>query len=203
MNTALLSSRHRNGFSLLELLTVIAIVGILVGLVMMAPALLRTSSLATAGNSVVEDLAYARELATTGNQPTEIWFLQPGAGGAFTGVQIYTVDQAGKSVAYGAVHHLPPSIGMDSGALSPLLNAGTQQQWTSSQPQVPIPGYGLNYNVWFIRFKPDGSTTLATTRNWWITLHDIALGDGLVSLPPNYAIVGMDPVTGAVSLYRP
>ncbi len=187
----------------MELLAVLAIVAILGTAVALAPSLLRSNGLTTASNFVSEDMAFARELASTSNQPAEVWFLRPTGGKSITGLQIYTIDQSGNPAAYGAVHHLPPSVGADSGTLSPLFTSGNKKQWTAPQVQPPIAGYGSSYDAWYVRFMPDGTTTLPATSNWYVTLHDVGLGDALTTLPANYAVVSLDPVTGAVTLYRP
>ncbi len=196
-------SPSSRGFSLLELLTVMAIIAILGALVVFSPSLLRSNDLTTGSNLVMEDMAYARELASSGNQPTEVWFLRSTGGKAITALQIYTIDQSGNPALYGGVHHLPASIGADSGTLSPLFASSNKKQWTGTQVQPSIAGYGTGYDAWYVRFMPDGATTLPTTTYWYVTLHDIGLGDQLTALPPNYAVVGLDPVTGAVTLYRP
>jgi uncharacterized protein (TIGR02596 family) len=196
--------RGQAAFTLIELLCVLALVGIIIGIAVSAPNLWRSTDVTVAGNTVMEDLAYARELAIANNEPTEVWFLQPTGGTSFLSSQIYTVDQSGNSSSYGTVHHLPANLMMDSGSfLSPLFTSGNQKSFSGSQAQPWIPGYGTSYQAWFVRFMPDGSTTLSTSQQWYLTLHDVSLGDQLKALPANYAMISLDPMTGAVSLYRP
>jgi uncharacterized protein (TIGR02596 family) len=192
----------QNAFTLIELLVVIVIGVILGTLVVSSSTLWRSKGLTAAGNLVMEDMAFARELAISSNQPAEIWFLRPTCQTFFGGLQVYTVDANGISTPYGGVHHLSANVGIDSGAfLSPLFNATTyKKQWTT-QPQPTISGYGTSYDAWYVRFMPDGTTT--ATQQLFLTLHDISLGDQLTSLPQNYAVVSLDYVTGTVSLYLP
>ena len=194
--------RCGGGFTMVELLAVLVIMVILGALVMSSPTLWRSTNVNVAGNQVMEDLAFARELAVSSNEPTEVWFLRPTGGTSFRASQIYQVDQTGIWSPYGGVHHLPANIGADSGtALSSLFAAGNKKVWTS-QAQALIPGFGTAYDAWAIRFMPDGSVGTAT-QNLFLTLHDISLGDQLTTLPANYSLINIDYVTGAVTLYRP
>jgi uncharacterized protein (TIGR02596 family) len=194
------SRRATGAFTMVELLCVMAVIAILIGLAVSSPSLFRSVNVTTSGNTVMEDLAYARELAIANNEPVEVWFLQPAGGTLITATQIYLVDQSGNSTSYGNIHYLPKNLGVDSGSyLSPVLVSGNLK--SSNLPAIT--GLGTNYKAWYVRFMPDGSTTLSTTQQWYLTLHDVALGDQLTSLPPNYAMISIDPMTGASSLYRP
>ena len=194
--------RCGRGFTLVELLVVLVIMAILGALVMSSPNLWRSTNVTVAGNQLMEDLAFARELAVSSNEPTEVWFLRPTGGTLFSASQIYQVDQTGIWSPYGGVHHLPGNIGADSGTtLSSLFAASNKKVW-SSQAQASIPGYGTSYDAWAIRFMPDGSLGTAA-KNLFLTLHDIPLGDQLTTLPANYSLINIDYVTGAATLYRP
>jgi uncharacterized protein (TIGR02596 family) len=196
--------RRNEAFSLIELLTVIVVITILGALLVSSPTLWRSTGVTTAGNMVMDDMAFARELAVSSNEPTEVWFLRPTGGTLFGATQIYTVDQNGNWTSYGGVHHLPGNVGVDSGTmLSTLFGSvnNNQKSWTS-QPKAAIPGYGTSYDAWYIRFMPDGSISQAT-QNLFLTLHDVALGNQLTALPSNYALINIDYVTGTVTLYRP
>ena len=195
-------SRQNSAFTLVELLTVMVITVILGAMVVSSPLLWRSTNVTTAGNQVMEDFAYARELAVSSNEPTEVWFLRPTGGTLFGASQIYTVDSNGACSPYGGVHHLPSNVGIDSGTtLSSLFTTSNQKVWTS-QAQAAIPGYGTSYTAYYVRFMPDGSVSGAT-QNLFLTLHDVALGNQLTALPTNYALINIDYVTGAVTLYRP
>jgi uncharacterized protein (TIGR02596 family) len=194
--------RCAGGFTLVELLVVLVIMAILGALVMSSPNLWRSNNVTVAGNQLMEDMAFARELAVSSNEPTEVWFLRPTGGTLFNASHIYRVDQTGIWSPYGGVHHLPGNIGADSGTtLSSLFAASNKKVW-SSQAQASIPGYGTSYDAWAIRFMPDGSVGTAS-KNLFLTLHDISLGDQLTTLPANYSLINIDYVTGAATLYRP
>jgi uncharacterized protein (TIGR02596 family) len=193
---------RNEAFSLIELLTVIVVITILGALLVASPTLWRSTGVTTAGNMVMDDMALARELAVSSNEPTEVWFLRPTGGTLFGATQIYTVDQNGNWTSYGGIHHLPGNVGIDSGSkLSTLFGASNKKTWTF-QAQAAIPGYGTSYDAWFVRIMPDGSVAQAT-QNLFLTLHDVALGDQLTALPSNYLVINIDYVTGTVTLYRP
>jgi uncharacterized protein (TIGR02596 family) len=199
---ASLATRRNGAFSLVELLSVIVVIVILGALVASSPMLWRSTNVTTAGNQVMDDMAYARELAVSSNEPTEVWFLRPTGGTLFGASQIYMVDQNGAWTPYGGVHHLPANVGIDSGTtLSSLFSTSNKKAWTS-QSQASIPGYGTSYDAYYVRFMPDGSISGAT-QNLFLTLHDVVLGNQLTALPINYALINIDCVTGAVTLYRP
>jgi len=181
---------------------VLLIMAVLAALAIRPLLLGRSLNVTTAGNQVMEDLAYARELAIANNQPVEVWFLRPNGGTLLTGLQLCLVDSTGNSNAYGGVFRLPAPIGIDSGTtLSPLFNSNNKKTF-GAQPFIP--GYGTNYDAWFMRFMPDGSPYLKTVPTQiFLTLHDVTPGDQLTTLPTNYAVISIDPVAGSVSLYRP
>jgi uncharacterized protein (TIGR02596 family) len=196
--------RGKRGFTLVELIVVMVIMVLLATLAFFSFGTVKGTNVTESGNMVMEDMAYARELAVSNNQPTEVWFFQPQGGTALTALRIYLVDKYGNSTSFGPVHHLPATVILDSGTfLSPLITAGNLKTWTGGQTKPTIPGYQTSYNAYYVRFMPDGSTTLSSSSQWYLTLHELRLGDQLPAVPANYAMVSLDPVLGTVSLYRP
>ena len=196
--------RRKGAFTLVELLTVITIVVLLAALIAASPTLWRSNNVTTAANTVMEDMAYARELAVSSNEPAEIWFLQPTSATPIVATQIYAVDLNGVETSYGRVHRLPANIIIDSGTTLSSLFTTANNFKNASTPSIP--GYGTSYTAWTVRFMPDGSIANskgAATQNFFLTLHDTALGDQLAALPKNYALINVDYFTGAVTLYRP
>jgi hypothetical protein len=121
-----------------------------------------------------------------------------------TGLQIYLLDQNGNPIPYGELQHLAATVGVDTGDhLSPLLTGINSRQWTTSQPKPRVSSLGTHYDCWYIRFMPDGSTTLPAGQQWYVTLHEAAAGNGGAKLPPNYAVLSVNPISGKLSLYRP
>jgi uncharacterized protein (TIGR02596 family) len=203
-------ARPKSGFTLVELLTVIAIMVLLAALMATSPNLWRSNNVTTAANTVMEDMAYARELAVSSNEPAEIWFVGTGTATPITATQIFTVDLNGVETSYGRVHHLPANIIIDSGTnAATTLSSLTSTSYTflNTNTNTPsIPGFGTTYSAWTVRFMPDGSVASPSgpaTSNFFLTLHDVTLGNSLTALPKNYALINVDYFTGAVTLYRP
>lgn len=206
----------RCAFTLLELLVVIAVVGVLAAFI--APAvntMLRSSRLTQAGDHVVAVLGLARQTALTTNHSVEVRFYQYGdpavpgekadapATGSYRAFQIVEFKDGGTELK-GRVEVLPSSIIFDSGAtLSTLLGSALAKTWTDVPPQIPAAG--RNYNCRAFRFLADGSTNLPGTGGtlWFITLHNLVEGDGRATPPPNYTTLKIDPVNGSLKVYRP
>ena len=194
----------RGGFTLVEMVLVMSIMAVLATLVLLSLGNLKSTNLTAAGNMVTENMAYARELAVSKNQPTEVWFLRPQGGTSLDAMRVYLVTQSGDTTPSGPLRRLPVGVVLDSGTfLSPLIVTGNVKTWSGGPTKPAIPGYGTAYNAWFVRFMPDGITTLSSTSQWYVTLHAQNVGDQLSSVPANYAMISLDPVMGNVSLYRP
>jgi uncharacterized protein (TIGR02596 family) len=198
-----LEGRHA-AFTFIELLVVVAIIVIVGSMLVSGLGVWSGRAVGNGGNLVVEDISYARELAIETNRPAEIWFVRPTGSTSLTAMQVYTIDDNGNAVAAAEVHYLPAGAAIDTGSnLSTLFGTGNQKQWTGSQAQPSISTFGTQYSCWYIRFMPDASTTLSSSQQWYLTVHSQTLGNQLASLPPNYAMVSVEPVTGNVALYRP
>ena len=200
----------RRGFTIIELLVVIAIILVLVGLLISGSGDWRGKGVTVGGNLVLENLALARELSIAKSQPVELWFLQKTSGTLINAIQIRLVTSNGDTTGYDRVQRLPVNTGLDTGnssnaanTLSSLIVTSNAKQWNGSISQPSISDFGTSYNCWYVRFMPDGSTSLASSAQWYVTLHEAALGNGLSKLPPNYAVLSISPITGKATVYRP
>jgi uncharacterized protein (TIGR02596 family) len=194
---------------LLELLVVVAIIAIVGSLAVSGLGVWSGRGVTNAGNLLLENISFSRELAVSLDRPVEIWFLRAQGTTPVTAFQIYTIDDNGNAAPYSEVYHIPTGAIIDSGNsssaqnLSPLIAAATVRQWAGAQAKPSIGTFGSNYDCWYVRFMPDSSTTLAPSQQWYLTVHAQTLGDPLPSLPANYAVVSIEPFTGHVALYRP
>jgi len=218
------------GFSLLELLVVISIIGIIAAFTLPSASAVLWGSQLTQGAQMLNDqLVLARQTALTKNHCVEVriyQFSDPGipgeqAGNANAGkyraLQIFDIPNSGAAVPLGKVEHLPESIIIDSGnidsnkTLSSIISSGKQSDVPTSSDgntlQIPIPKVAKAYNSVSFRFEPDGSTNLLLSStpgtNWFLTLHKQNDGDGLQTPPPNFITIQIDPYNGHVRTYRP
>lgn len=230
MSRAWKSQRSRHGFSLIELLVVMAIIIMLMALVVPAStSMMAASRLTTAASSVSGLLSYARQNAIASNHTMEVRFYRYGdpevpgekandpTTGRFRAVQLFEYQENGVARAVTKAEPLPGGIIFDAGTedpkttLSSLFGKQHEKQFTPAggsgapqlDPKVNLPrGVGTNYDCMAFQFSPSGITNLGFG-NWFVTLHKANDGDNLGQPPPNYATLQVEPVSGAVKTYRP
>jgi uncharacterized protein (TIGR02596 family) len=219
------STNHR-AFSLLELLAVILIIGIVAVFVTPAVAtILKGSQVSQAEQILVDQIKNARQSALTKNRSIEVRFIRfgdpevPGekkdtpSSGAFRAIQILEVLDSGALVALDKPQVLPQATIFSPGGLSTLLSDPrlpvTQAKQlrtgeTGGDPGMPR-GVDWQYEYVAFRFLRDGSTNLAAVggTKWCVTVHNINEKVAGTVLPPNFITLQIDPVSGAVRVYRP
>jgi len=206
------------GFSLLELLA--AVVVMLVLMALLAPAVssvLGGNQLTRAGQTAIGQLALARQLAISRNQLVEVRFLRyedANSGeaiestGRYRAVQLMGISERGTAEDLGKLQELPSSICIDPGStLSSMIASG------AAPPTVPtlatgatlgsVPRLGTAYSAISFRFRPDGSTNLPKTGNWFFTLLSTNQPGDSSQPPDNFFTVQIDPVNGNVKSFRP
>jgi len=195
---------YQRAFTLLELLVVIEIIALLTTVSLISIGGTRAKELTVASDIIMDHFSLAREYAISGNSPVEVWFLRPQGGTCVEAMQLYRIDESGQPIPLGRMSKLPPEIGIDSGStLSPLFVVANAKKWNIQTDKPVITNYGQNYDCWFVRYLPDGGTTLPVGQQWYFTLHQAAMGDQLASLPVDYMVVSISPVTGRIGFYRP
>jgi uncharacterized protein (TIGR02596 family) len=216
----------RRGFSLIELLAVIAIIGIMMAAA--APgmfAVIRATKLTSAGDTILSRVAQAQQLAQTMSSPVELRFYsytpgdQPGAEEAIRAVQL--VDPESESVEGGVTKVKSKALsepfvlpaGMvvaTSSTLSPLTQSkiGTAGDFFASAPEA-------KYSA--LHFYPDGSfkklTALPADTTGGTGAVSPALVDSFLTIvadrdvdeasPKNFFCIQLDPYTSKARLYRP
>jgi len=201
------------GFTLVELLVVMAIMGILFYLVFPATASLQTSNnISFAGQSVGDQINNARQLAASRNLVVEARFITPAASPytGFTVMQLWAPNETGTSVALDRPLTLPTGIEVSGSptkisgnTLSPLLT--TYAAAAQAMPTGPTAG---NYVSFYIR--PDGNVISTGTtavpappiESYYFTVLPVQ-SDATTTVPKNYLTVQVNPDTGHVLIFRP
>ena len=198
-------------FSLIELLVVIAIIGVMSALVVPAmSSVLRGNEMNRAEQMVQQQLASARQTAIARNRRVEVRFYkfdnpdEIGTTQTFCGLQSFLIDDTGAATPIGRLTKLPATVLMNETPANSTLLQVPNKTWTAgTDPQITLPGVGTSYTAKAFQFRPDGSTSLSPASNSFLTLHAATAGATASSLPPNFATIQIDPVSGAVRTYRP
>lgn len=200
--------KQPGGFSLMELLVVVAILALLVGLA--TPAInstLRSSNLSATGQAVVDQLNFARQTALSRNLPVEVRFYKlPGHGQpanatpqAWRAMQCILLNDT-NAVPLGRPSYFGQSVLCSSNpAESSLLDNAVLPEQTPGSSDT-LSGYGVNYRYRSFYFKPSGETSLPNT-NTFLTL--VLENDRPLSQGANFFTVQIDPFTGRPGAFRP
>ena len=189
-------NRKACGFSLVELLTVVAIIALLVTLTIPAfQSITMGSSLSRGGQVVADQLVLARQLAVSRNSQVQVRLVRlTNEPAGYRAIQLAGQEMNSTNIVpLTRVTLLPEGISLAPN-LSPLLtNAATVTNGT-------IPGRGTFSGF---RFKSAGGTDLPfDTTNAYLTVV-YSRDSGATALPTNYCIIQIDPVTGRTKTYRP
>ncbi|XHR27316.1 MAG: Verru_Chthon cassette protein D [Chthoniobacteraceae bacterium] len=202
------------GFSLLELLIVMGIVGFLSVLVMpRVGGIMQGSSLSQSGLLIEDNLKFANQYARSHQCVVEVRFYQykdssiSSSVGTFNAFQLLEMNDSGTYKALSSVVHMSRSnVIMADATYSPLLSGSPITPATGSPS---IPGVGLNYTYERFSFLPNGQTDLlytnpkglqqASTQVYFISV----AGYPTASQPANFYTIAVDPVNSKITSYRP
>ena len=217
MKIPVLSSR-RAAFSLIELIVVISIIAIIVTFSVPAVTGILRGSTMTQGSQILTDqISFARQRALSRNLPVEVRFYQyadpeaPGekltdpTTGQWRGMQLFEVVESGVAVPIDKLQQFPGTVIITSRFTFSSIISGTGQTIkaaAASDPELPR-GIGRNYKYASFRFLQDGSTNLAPTGSWFVTIHNVSDQPSGTTPPINFFTLQIDPVSGSVKGFRP
>ncbi len=206
-------SVSRSGFTLLELLVVVAIMGIVAAFATPSVvAILRGANITQGGRLIEGQLQAARQQALAANRTVEVRFYtfqnvgMAQSASFFQGIQSFVVA-SGSSTPLDKPYYVPSGIIMDSGSGSPtlssLLSGSSQLGSTTGVLLGAASNGGQNYSYCSFQFRPDGSTSLSQTSPWFVTLHNATDGDNLSAAPANFYTIQIDPAYGHIHDFQP
>jgi uncharacterized protein (TIGR02596 family) len=200
----------KNGFSLMELLVVMALITIILTFAIPATtSMMKSNSLTQGSQALVSSLALARQTAIAKNRNVEVRFLkfkdeeQGDTTEEFRGIQTVEIMSSSRAQPLGRLEKLPASVIINSTPeLSSILDTGRRRERNGTESLGRL---GTDYSYMAIRFRPDGSVDLAPDETpWFLTLHEQRGGEAPTATPPaNFVTIEIDPFTGALKFYRP
>jgi uncharacterized protein (TIGR02596 family) len=204
-------SRRSRAFSLIELLAVIALLGILATLVV--PSIRGVSSateLSVSAASIVDTLNLARQTALSANRPVEVRLYEVPRSGdqtlAYRAVGVYLIGENGPTPV-GRITFLRNNVVMaDTDTFGTLLR-GLPTGQEALRTVDPSGAKSFNYRTF--TFRTDGSanlprtTTLGGGDTWHLMLYDKNRPPVGNAAPANHVTVQLLPDTGRTRTFQP
>lgn len=199
--TSLPQPTRNRGFSLLEVILVLAVMAILIAFALTGySTLVNASAITTSADTISDHLTDARAIAIAQNITVEVRLYVPTATGGpsvYSALQLHRLKSDGTASPVAKPVFLPASVVMDATAEhSPLIGANSQTVTPDASDTL------LNAQTRVFHFLPDGSTDLNPSTNWFLTIRAATSSDP-AHFPSNWACIRIDAVTGHIQMYHP
>lgn len=191
-------------FSLVELLTVIAIIGLLA--VITVPAvgtMLEASKLNASINQIADQIALARQIAQAQSRRVEVRFYKLATSAdpvaAYRAVGTYLISETGAATPVSKAQELSSPIVISDHDTQNTLFRSTPVSYAGTE-DLPR---SANTPYFKFSFLPNGRTDFGAGDNPFLTLFSSRRAATAGALPPNYAVLQLDAMTGNVRIFRP